>query len=207
MAVLLIIDVQNDFLPGGSLAVPEGDQVIPVINRLMPQFELVVATQDWHPPGHASFAEEHPGRQEFEEIELDGLPQKLWPVHCVQGTPGAELAAGLKRERIDHIVRKAVEPRLDSYSGFFDNGRRKATGLDKLLREAGADRLFLTGLATDVCVKFTALQARELGWPTWLVTDACRGLDAVSVQQALEEMQQAGVRLTSSSQVPEILSS
>lgn len=192
---LIVVDVQNDFLPGGALAVPHGDEVIPVINRLARGFELVVATQDWHPPNHLSFAANHPGRTVGEVVELDGLKQVLWPVHCVQGTPGAELAAGLDSARIAHVVKKGTDPRVDSYSGFFDNGRRRDTGLNRWLRSQGVERVVVTGLATDYCVKATALDAAELGFETTVVTDACRAvnLSPGDEQQALDELQAAGV--------------
>jgi len=192
---LIVVDVQNDFLPGGALAVPHGDEVIPVINRLARGFELVVATQDWHPPNHLSFAANHPGRTVGEVVELDGLKQVLWPVHCVQGTPGAELAAGLDSARIAHVVKKGTDPRVDSYSGFFDNGRRRDTGLNRWLRSQGVERVVVTGLATDYCVKATALDAAELGFETTVVTDACRAvnLSPDDEQQALDELQAAGV--------------
>jgi nicotinamidase/pyrazinamidase len=205
MRCLLLVDLQNDFLPGGALPVPEGDAVLPVINRIQPQFELVVATQDWHPPDHLSFAVNHPGRRVGEVIELDGLPQVLWPVHCVQSTWGAELAPGLDTGRIVHVVRKGTDPRIDSYSGFFDNGRRRSTGLDTFLRQQGVDELYVAGLATDYCVRATALDAVRLGFRTFLVTDACRGvnLQPGDVDRALAEMAQAGVRLIRSTDLIE----
>jgi nicotinamidase/pyrazinamidase len=200
---LILVDIQNDFLPGGALAVPEGDVVIPVANRLQPHFDLVVATQDWHPPDHASFAENHPGRSVGEVIELEGLEQHLWPVHCVQESPGAELAAGLDRGRIAHVFRKGEDPRIDSYSGFFDNGHRRATGLGDYLREQGVERVHLAGLATDYCVKFTALDARRLGFETFVIEDACRGVNVQpgDVSKALDEMQAAGVHVIRSEDV------
>jgi len=205
MRCLLLVDLQNDFLPGGALPVPEGDAVLPVINRIQPQFELVVATQDWHPPDHLSFAVNHPGRRVGEVIELDGLPQVLWPVHCVQSTWGAELAPGLDTGRIVHVVRMGTDPRIDSYSGFFDNGRRRSTGLDTFLRQQGVDELYVAGLATDYCVRATALDAVRLGFRTFLVTDACRGvnLQPGDVDRALAEMAQAGVRLIRSTDLIE----
>ena len=205
MHALLLIDIQNDFLPGGALAVPEGDAVIPVANRLLPHFPLVVATQDWHPATHGSFAVNHAGRQAGEIIELGELPQVLWPAHCVQCTPGAELAPALDVARIMHIVRKGTDPAIDSYSGFFDNGHRQATGLEALLRAQGADTLYLLGLATDYCVKFTAFDARRLGFTTVLVLDGCRGvnLHPGDVEQAIEEMREAGVELVHSDEVIE----
>lgn len=200
MRCLLLVDLQNDFLPGGALPVPEGDAVLPVINRIQPRFDLVVATQDWHPPDHLSFAANHPGRRVGEVIELDGLPQVLWPVHCVQFTPGAELAPGLDTRRIVHVVRKGTDPRIDSYSGFFDNGHRRSTGLADFLRQQQVRELYVAGLATDYCVRATALDAVQLGFPTYLITDACRGVNLKpgDVDRALEEMARAGVRLVHS---------
>ncbi|MCL2641694.1 MAG: isochorismatase family protein [Phycisphaerales bacterium] len=177
MKALILVDVQNDFLPGGSLAVPHGDEVIAVANRLMGEFEFVVATQDWHPVGHESF-----GR---------------WPVHCVQGSFGAELAGGLDREKIDVVVQKGVDVGIDSYSGFFDNEHRKATGLHELLQKRGVTEVYVMGLATDYCVKFTALDARKLGYAVKLVVDGCRGVEvnAGDVERALAEMKAAGVEM------------
>lgn len=197
---LIIVDVQHDFLPGGALPVPEGDQVIPVINRLQSQFELVVATQDWHPPGHGSFASAHPGRRPGEVIELHGLPQVLWPDHCVQGTFGAELARGLETSRIARIFQKGTDPGVDSYSGFFDNGHRHDTGLAEYLRQQGVGIVRVAGLATDYCVKYTALDAVRLGFETHLFLPACRGvnLQPGDVERAVEEMRAAGVRILSS---------
>jgi nicotinamidase/pyrazinamidase len=195
MNALIIVDVQNDFCPGGALAVREGDQVVPVINRLQPRFDLIVATQDWHPANHGSFAANHPGRQPGEVIELAGLPQTLWPVHCVQGTRGAELHPGLDRSRISEIIRKGTEPTIDSYSGFFDNGRRAATGLEQFLRDRLVDKVYVCGLATDYCVKATALDALSLGFKTHVIEDASRGVDLRpgDVQRAIEEMRANGV--------------
>ena len=170
MKALIIVDVQNDFCPGGALPVPEGDRVVEVINRIQPGFDLVVATQDWHPADHGSFAANHPGRRPGEQIELAGLPQILWPVHCVQGTPGAELHPGLDRSRIARVFRKGTDPSVDSYSGFFDNGRRASTGLGEYLKDQGVTDVYVCGLATDYCVKATALDAVASG-----VQDAPRG--------------------------------
>lgn len=203
MKALILVDIQNDFLPGGALPVPRGDEVIPVANRLAARFALVVATQDWHPPDHASFAANHPGRRVGEVIDLDGLPQVLWPVHCVQGTPGAELAAELTRERVARVIQKGTDPRIDSYSGFFDNGRRKATGLADYLAQRGVGEVFVLGLATDYCVKATAIDAARLGFRTHLVLDGCRGVElcAGDCERAVDEMRQAGVDVLQSGQV------
>ena len=195
MNALIIVDVQNDFCPGGALAVREGDEVVPVINRLQPRFDLVVATQDWHPADHGSFAANHLGRQPGETIELAGLPQILWPVHCVQGTRGAELHPALDRSRIAEVVRKGTDSTIDSYSGFFDNGRRAATGLEQNLRERRVDEVYICGLATDYCVKFTALDAVSLGFKTHLIEDASRGVELHpgDVQRAIADMRGSGV--------------
>lgn len=199
MRALIIVDVQFDFCPGGTLAVAGGDEVIEPINRLSPSFDLVIATQDWHPRDHGSFAVNH-GREPYETIELAGLPQTLWPVHCVQGERGAELHEALDRTRIERIFQKGSDPGIDSYSGFFDNGRRQATGLGDFLEERGVDEVFVSGLATDYCVMFTALDARELGLDTSVVIDACRGveLEPGDVGKAVKRMENAGVRIVTS---------
>lgn len=200
MKALILVDIQNDFLPGGALAVAEGDAVIPVVNKLQAAFPLVVATQDWHPANHGSFAANHPGKNPYEKIDLNGLPQTLWPVHCVQNTKGAELAAGLQQDRIAKVFQKGTDPGIDSYSGFFDNGRRKSTGLGEWLKQKGVTEVFVCGLATDYCVKYTALDAVQSGFKTFLVTDACRGvnLSPDDVKNAIEEMRQAGVGIVNS---------
>ncbi|MGB7490647.1 MAG: bifunctional nicotinamidase/pyrazinamidase, partial [Thermoanaerobaculia bacterium] len=154
---LILVDLQNDFLPGGALEVPDGDQVIPVANRVQPLFEVVVASQDWHPADHGSFAASHPGKQPGEQIELAGLTQILWATHCVQDSEGARLASGLETSRIDRIFYKGSDPQIDSYSCFYDNGHRRSTGLAEYLREQRATEVYLLGLATDYCVKFSAL--------------------------------------------------
>lgn len=195
MNALLVVDVQNDFCPGGALPVPEGDRVVEVINRLQPNFALVVATQDWHPASHGSFAANHPGRQVGEPINLNGLPQILWPVHCVQGTPGAELHPALDRSRIARVFPKGTDPGVDSYSGFFDNGRRASTGLGEYLNARGVTEVYVCGLATDYCVQATALDAVDLGFRVYLVADACRGVELRpgDVRRAVEEMRDRGV--------------
>ncbi len=203
MRCLILVDLQNDFLPGGALAVPQGDEVLPVADRLMKQFPLVVATQDWHPADHGSFAANHPGQIPGDVIDLAGLPQILWPVHCVQGTRGAALADGVDWSRLARVFTKGTEPLVDSYSGFFDNGHRHATGLGEFLHERGVDQVFVAGLALDYCVKFTALDAVGLGFGTHLVADACRAVNLQSFdgEQAVAEMSRAGVEVTYSSTV------
>jgi nicotinamidase/pyrazinamidase len=198
MNALILVDIQNDFLPGGSLPVPGGDAVIPLANRLQTAFPLVVATQDWHPANHGSFAASHPGKKPFDQITLNGLPQTLWPVHCVQGTRGAELSAALNRTNIAKVFPKGTDPGIDSYSGFFDNGHRKATGLGDWLKLRGVSEVFVCGLATDYCVKFTALDAIGLGFKTHLILDASRGVNLKpgDVTNAVEEMARAGVLVT-----------
>ncbi len=197
MTALILVDIQNDFLPGGALAVASGDQVIPIANDLMRQFPVVVATQDWHPANHGSFAASHPGRVPFEEIELRGLRQTLWPVHCVQGSAGANLAATLERDRITRIFTKGTQPEVDSYSGFFDNGRQHQTGLAGWLQAHAIDTVHICGLATDYCVKFTALDAVHLGLRTRLELAACRGVNLRpgDVGRAIDEMRAAGVEV------------
>jgi nicotinamidase/pyrazinamidase len=161
MDALILVDLQNDFCAGGALAVPDGDAVIAIANALMPHFPLVVATQDAHPPTHLSFAANHSGQATYEVIDLDGLPQVLWPVHCVVGTPGAAMHPALDTARITRTFPKGTDPRIDSYSGFYDNGRRKATGLDAYLHVEGVERVYVLGLATDYCVKWTAFDGRS----------------------------------------------
>jgi len=200
---LILVDIQNDFMPGGPLAVPAGDEVVPIVNQLTERFEVVVATQDYHPRGHGSFASMHPGRAAFEVAELDGLAQVLWPDHCVASTPGAELVSGLDTSRVAAVFQKGTDPNVDSYSGFFDNGRRKGTGLDVWLRERGVTEVFIVGVATDYCVLATARDARSLGFSTTVVLDACRGVDLASgdVARAIEEMRQMGVRIALAQEV------
>ena len=197
MKALILVDIQNDFLPGGALAVPGGDEVIHAANLLMREFDLIVATQDWHPPGHGSFASNHPGRAVFETIALHGLPQTLWPVHCVQETHGAAFAATLDTKRIDKVFQKGTRPEIDSYSGFHDNGRRHSTGMAEWLRERGVTHVTVCGLATDYCVKFTALDALDEGFQVTLATHACRGvnLNSGDVDQAITEMKQRGITI------------
>jgi len=203
MKALILVDIQNDFLPGGALAVPDGDAVISVANKLQAGFPLVVATQDWHPANHGSFAASHPGRKALEQIDLNGLPQPLWPVHCVQGTRGAELAASLKRDRIVKVFQKGTDVGIDSYSGLFDNGHRKSTGLGEWLKAQRATEVFVCGLAADYCVKFTALDAAQRGFTTRFIEDASRGvnLHPDDVKHAVEEMKQAGVAVVQSAKL------
>ncbi len=198
--VLVIVDVQNDFCPGGALAVPDGDSVVPVINRIAPAFAQVVLAQDWHPPGHQSFASSHPGRQPFETIEAAYGPQTLWPDHCVQDTPGAAFHADLETVRAEMIIRKGYRAEIDSYSAFFENDRKTATGLRGYLRERGLGRAFLCGLAGDYCVAYSAIDAAKDGFEAVVIEDACRTIDLDgSLATAREAMTQAGVRFIDSS--------
>ena len=203
MKSLILVDIQNDFLPGGALAVPDGDKIIPIANKLLPMFPIVFATQDWHPANHGSFAVNHPGKSVFTQTELNGLPQTLWPVHCVQGTPGAELAPGLQRERIAKIFPKGTDAGIDSYSGLFDNGHRQTTGLGEWLKAQGVTEVFVCGLATDYCVKFTALDAAQFGFKTHFIEDASRGvnLQPDDVKNAIVEMKRAGIAITQSAEI------
>ena len=203
MKALILVDIQNDFLPGGALAVPDGDAVIPVANKLQSAYPLVVATQDWHPTEHGSFAASHPGKKVFEKIELNGLPQTLWPVHCVQNTTGAELARALDRERIAKVFPKGTDPNIDSYSGLFDNGHRRSSGLGEWLKAQCVTEVFVCGLATDYCVKFTALDAAKMGFKTHFLEDASRGvnLEFDDVKNAIEEMKRAGVVVVHSADI------
>ncbi|WFT83588.1 bifunctional nicotinamidase/pyrazinamidase [Methylobacterium sp. CB376] len=192
--VLLVVDVQRDFLPGGALAVPDGDAVLGPINDLGRRFRHVVLTQDWHPPGHASFASSHPGRAPFESLDLAYGPQVLWPDHCVMGTPGAALADGLDLAGAELVIRKGYRPGIDSYSAFLEADRRTTTGLAGYLRERGLARVVLCGLATDFCVGWSALDARAAGFEAVVVEEACRGIDqAGSLARAWEAMARAGV--------------
>ncbi len=194
MDALILVDLQNDFLPGGALAVPRGDEVIPVANRLVGHFGFVVATRDWHPPDHSSFASQHPGHAVGDVIEVGGVAQVLWPDHCVQGTKGAEFAAALNDAAISEIVTKGTSRDIDSYSGFFDNNQRQATGLLDILQRSGITRVHVMGLATDYCVKFTALDALKLGFETNLVLEGCRGVNLTpgDSDRAVDEMRAAG---------------
>ena len=203
MRTLILVDIQNDFLPGGALAVSRGDEVVLVANRLQSRFDLVVATQDWHPAAHGSFASTHPGRKPGELGELAGLPQVFWADHCVQGSAGAAFTPGLEMNRVETIFRKGTDRRIDSYSGFFDNGHRRSTGLGDYLKGRGATAVYVLGLATDYCVKFTALDARRLGFRTFLIEDGSRGVELQpgDVARAVEEMRTAGVEVLRSTEV------
>ena len=201
-ACLVVVDVQNDFMPGGALAVPRGDAVVPVINRLAARFENVVLTQDWHPRGHISFASSHPGKKPFETIELAYGTQVLWPEHCVQGTAGAALHSELSLTKAHLVIRKGHHAHIDSYSAFLEADRRTATGLAGYLRERQLDKLYVCGLATDFCVAWTALDARAAGFDTTVIEDACRAIDLDgSRAHAWKDMQAAGVERIDSYQL------
>jgi nicotinamidase/pyrazinamidase len=194
--LLLIIDVQNDFCPGGALAVADGDAVVPVVNRLAERFQHVVLTQDWHPPGHSSFATSHSGSAPFESIAMPYGPQTLWPDHCVQGTSGAAFHPKLATDKAELVIRKGFRSAIDSYSAFYENDRSTPTGLAGYLRERGLKRIFMAGLATDYCVFYSALDARRLGFDTVVVESGCRAIDlAGSLAAASAEMAKAGVQM------------
>jgi nicotinamidase/pyrazinamidase len=192
---LILVDIQNDFCPGGALAVADGDAVVPAANALIATHDLVVATQDWHPANHGSFAANQPGKKPFEMGDLGGLPQVMWPAHCVQGTPGAAFHKDLDQAKIAKVFPKGTDAGIDSYSGFFDNGRRKTTGMGEWLRTQGVGAVVVCGLATDYCVKATAIDAAGLGFATTVVLDACRGvgLGRDDVANAIAAMRAAGV--------------
>lgn len=202
---LLLIDIQNGFCPGGNLPVAEGDAVVPVANRLMRsgRYDLVVASQDWHPANHGSFASQHDGKKPFDMGELSGQPQVMWPDHCVQNTPDAEFHPDLDQSRIDFVQRKGENPAVDSYSAFRDNDRSALTGLSDYLRSKNVTELDLMGLATDYCVRFSALDAVDMlpGVKVRLIADGCRGIDPAGVKQALDVMADAGVEIVHSSRI------
>lgn len=199
---LVVIDVQNDFVPGGALAVPDGDAVVPVVNTLLARFPHSVATQDWHPGDHRSFASAHPERQPFETVDLPYGEQVLWPDHCVQGTEGAEFHPDLETRPLELVVRKGFRREIDSYSAFAENDRRTKTGLAGFLRERGFERLFFAGLATDFCVGWSVLDARAEGFEAVLIEDACRAIDLEgSLAAAMARMREAGARIAQASQI------
>lgn len=205
MKALILVDLQNDFCPGGALAVREGDKIIPLINELQERFDLVVATQDWHPKNHKSFASNH-DKKIGELIKLEGLDQILWPDHCVQNSKGADLVTALQTKKIDRIFQKGTDTKIDSYSGFFDNGHKKSTGMGDYLKSKGVEEVYVVGLATDYCVKFTALDSVGLGFKTYLIADAARGvnLNHNDVSNAIDEMKEAGVKIIRSEEILKI---
>jgi nicotinamidase/pyrazinamidase len=203
MKALIIVDIQNDFLPGGALAVPGGDEIVPVANKLQRRFDLVLATQDWHPPDHGSFAANHPGKKPGDRIMLDSIEQILWPVHCVQNTRGAEFAPSFDTKRIAHVFHKGIDPKIDSYSTFFDNAHRRSTGLADYLQGRGIKNIYLLGLALDYCVKYSALDARQLGLNAHVILDGCRGIDLQprDLDRAVDEMKRGGVTILQSGEL------
>jgi nicotinamidase/pyrazinamidase len=204
MKTLIITDVQHDFMPGGALGVPGGGEIVPIINALIPKFDHVFATQDWHPPHHVSFALTH-GKKVGEVIRIGDIEQILWPIHCVQNTHGAELAKGLHRERIEVVFHKGVDPKVDSYSTFFDNGSKRSTGLADRLKKEHLDELYFVGLATDYCVLYSVLDALALGFKAFLIRDACRAINLHpgDEERAIEKMRQKGAKIIISSQLIE----
>lgn len=197
MTALLLVDIQNDFLPCGALAVPEGDEILPVVNRLLEKkYNLIIASKDWHPINHSSFALTH-HKQPSDRILLNGLEQILWPVHCVQQTPGAEFSPILNSSKIGKVFHKGTDQNIDSYSAFFDNEHRKSTGLCEFLHEKRILNIYIAGLATDYCVKYSALDAIKLGFNVFVIADACKGvnLQPNDSKEALHEMQQAGAKI------------
>lgn len=195
MKALIIVDIQNDFIPGGALAVPEGDKVITVVNEIQKNFGLIVATQDWHPSDHKSFASRHTGKKVFEKTLLHGLEQVLWPDHCVQGTTGAQFHPALQMNKVEAIFRKGMDPEIDSYSGFYDNGHRKSTGLAGYLRERSVEEVHVCGLAGDYCVFYTAKDALMAGFRTYLVQDATRSINEHNFQKASEDIIKSGGKI------------
>ena len=201
MNALILVDIQNDFMPGGRLAVPEGNVIVPLVNGLQASFGLIVATQDWHPQGHKSFASNHPGTQPFQMIDLRGIEQVLWPDHCVQGSEGAAFHPGLEMQKVEAIFRKGTDPEIDSYSGFYDNGARKSTGLAGYLRDRKVRKVFVCGLAADYCVAFTARDAVRENFDTFVISDATRPIDAAGMQRAFDEILGVGGQIIHSSQL------
>lgn len=202
MRALLIIDVQNDFCPGGRLPVPDGDAVVPIINRLIDDFDRVVLTQDWHTPNHSSFASSHPGKKPYETIELPYGEQVLWPDHCVRGTDGAAFHSDLRTDCVQLIIRKGFRPDIDSYSAFYENDHQTATGLTGYLRERGIDVLYIAGLAQDFCVQWSALDGRKQGFDIYVIEDATRAIDTNgSRERGMRRMRNSDVRFISSEEV------
>lgn len=192
MRALIVVDIQNDFVAGGSLEVPNGEQIVPLVNESMSHFDLVIATQDWHPASHKSFASNHAGKKPFETIQLGGLNQVLWPDHCVQGTRGAEFHPDLNTLPIETIFRKGMEPGIDSYSGFYDNGRKKNTGLAGYLKERNITEVYICGLAGDYCVFYTAMDALRSGFRTFLIEDATRAISDQDFEKAKKTILENG---------------
>ena len=201
MKTLIIIDAQKDFMPGGSLEVPEGDKIVPVVNDLQEKFDLVIATQDWHPQDHVSFASNHEGKAPFDKIEWHGMEQILWPDHCVQNTDGTDFHLNLNMKKVEAIFRKGMDKGIDSYSGFYDNGHEKNTGLAGYLRERKAKELYFSGLAADVCVQFSIKDALKEGFSTTLIEDATRAIDDEEFEKIKKDLKEKGCRFISSSEI------
>ncbi|MEH1006683.1 bifunctional nicotinamidase/pyrazinamidase [Winogradskyella sp. ECml5-4] len=201
MKTLLIIDAQNDFIPNGSLPVPNGNQIIPVINKIQDQFDLIIGTQDWHPKDHISFASNHDEKSVFDEIEIHGQPQTLWPNHCVQGTAGAAFHPDLNTDKFEAIFRKGTNKTIDSYSAFYDNGHLKSTGLAGYLKEKGTTQLFLCGLAADICVYFSARDAVKEGFDCFFIEDASKALDKDVFEKLKKEMIAMGIQMVTSTSI------
>lgn len=193
---LLIIDIQNDFLPGGSLAVPDGDEIIPLVNKLQEKFELIIATKDWHPKNHKSFASQHKYKRTGDIVILNGQEQILWPDHCVQNSFGSEFPSTLNTEKIERVFYKGMDKNIDSYSGFLDNNRKK-TGLEEYLKQKQVKDIYIAGLATDYCVKYTAFDGKAAGFNVFVIEDVCRGVDLNKgdVEKALKEMEEKGIKM------------
>ena len=197
---LIIVDVQNDFCPGGKLAVPDGDKIIQTINKLSNKFEKVIATQDWHPENHLSFAVNHPGKKEFEVFDYKGIKQVLWPAHCVSGTPGADFHPDLTIKNINLILRKGSNPEIDSYSAFRENDRTTMTGLEGYLKSLEIKEIYLCGLALDYCIFYSAMDAKELGFETFVIIDGTKGIDSPigNIDKSLNVMKEAGIKIVES---------
>lgn len=205
MRALILVDLQNDFFPGGALAVKEGDKILPAINTLLQKkYETVIASKDWHPAGHKSFAQSH-GKNVGEVIDLEGLSQILWPVHCVQGTKGAEFAPGWETGKVDMIFHKGTDPKIDSYSTFYDNGHRKETGLEEYLKGKKIQELIIAGLTTEYCVKYSVLDALKSGFQVTVISDGCRAINRNpdDEKHAYDEMRQAGATILTSQEIGE----
>ncbi len=201
MRALILVDMQNDFVAGGRLEVPNGEQIIPLLNELVRHFELVVATQDWHPGSHKSFASNHDDKKPFDVITLGGLQQVLWPDHCVQGSRGAAFHPQLAMNRVEAIFRKGMDPEIDSYSGFYDNGKRRSTGLAGYLRERQVDTVYVCGLAADYCVYYTAKDALQLGFSTYYIEDAARAINSETFENARQDLTRAGAVFINSDRI------
>lgn len=205
MNALILVDIQNDFIPGGRLPVAGGDAIIPLVNQLQSSFSVIVATQDWHPPDHKSFASAHPGKKPFEKTILDGLDQVLWPDHCIQGSEGASFHPLLQMNKVEAIFRKGMNPMIDSYSGFYDNGYKKSTGLAGYLKERKITKVFVCGLAADYCVAFTANDALKENFETYIIEDATRAIDVTNFERIKNEIQLKGGKIIQSQNLPSLL--